>query len=69
MDGKKGLRRLFLWPRPRPEPKAVDPADVGTAFGMELVIEEANGNSEAASSPGSARVGTDSHESHRLKQR
>lgn len=50
MDGKRGLQRLFRWARTRPEPGAIDAADVGTAFGMELSIDEASSN-DAASKP------------------
>jgi hypothetical protein len=39
MRGKLGIERLFGWARARPEAEPVDPADVGTAFGMELSIE------------------------------
>jgi len=39
MRGKLGIERLFGWTRTRPEAEPVDPADVGTAFGMELSIE------------------------------
>jgi hypothetical protein len=69
MDGRKGLQRLFRWPRQRPEPGAVDPADVGTAFGMELSMEEAAGNDAAASSPDYSPARTGAQESDRLKRR
>ena len=40
MDGKQGLGRLWRWIRARPDAEAaLDAADVGTAFGMELSIE------------------------------
>ncbi len=40
MDGKLGLGRLWRWARARPGANvALDAADVGTAFGMELCIE------------------------------
>ena len=40
MNGKQGLGRLWRWIRARPDAHAaLDAADVGTAFGMELSIE------------------------------
>jgi hypothetical protein len=40
MMGKQGLGRLWRWVRARPGAHAaLDAADVGTAFGMELFIE------------------------------
>lgn len=40
MDGNQGLGRLWRWARARPAADvALDAADVGTAFGMELSIE------------------------------
>ncbi len=40
MDSKQGLGRLWRWVRARPDADAaLDAADVGTAFGMELSIE------------------------------
>ena len=44
MGGKTGLQRLFRWARQRPESSDIDAADVGTAFGLELSIDEAEGN-------------------------
>jgi hypothetical protein len=41
MDGRPRIEHLFRWTRARPEPEAIDAADVGTAFGMELSIDEA----------------------------
>jgi hypothetical protein len=41
MAGKSGIERLFRWTRTRPESDAIDAAEVGTAFGMELSIEDA----------------------------
>jgi len=40
MDGKLGLDRLWRWARTRSDADvALDAADVGTAFGIELSIE------------------------------
>jgi len=45
MDGKRGgLQRLFRWARQRPQSSDIDAAYVGTAFGLELAIDEANGS-------------------------
>ncbi len=44
MDGKRGLHRLFRWGRVCPQPSVIDAADVGTAFGLDLAIDEASGN-------------------------
>lgn len=68
MDGKRGLQRLFRWPRMPVEPGAVDAADVGTAYGMELSIDEANGNA-AGAKPDAPRPPTKSPESERPKRR
>lgn len=37
-----GLARVLRWLRPAPRPSGVDPADVGTAYGMELSFFEAD---------------------------
>jgi hypothetical protein len=42
MDGKGGLLRLFRWACGRPQPSVIDPADVGTAFGLELAMGESS---------------------------
>jgi hypothetical protein len=44
MDGKGGLLRLFRWACGRPQPSVIDPADVGTAFGLELAMGESSAN-------------------------
>jgi hypothetical protein len=45
MAAKLGLERLFCWVWRRPDAPAVDPADMGTAFGMEMSFDVAeNGN-------------------------
>jgi hypothetical protein len=58
MDGKLGLDRLWRWARTRPEADTVDAADMGTAFGMELSIFEAErheaGAAATAGEPGDA---------------
>jgi hypothetical protein len=41
MVGRLRIKHLFRWTRARPEPEAIDAADLGTAFGMELSIDEA----------------------------
>lgn len=41
MTGKPGLWRLFRWLRRRAAPYCQEPADVGTAFGMELFLDAA----------------------------
>lgn len=69
MEAKKGLQKLFRWPGPRPEPDAVDPADMGTAFGMELSIDEAAGKNAAVSPPGGSKARAKAQASNRLKQR
>jgi hypothetical protein len=69
MEAKKGLQRLFRWPGPRPEPDAVDPADMGTAFGMELSIDEATGRNDAVSAPGGTKARTRAQASSRPKRR
>ncbi len=69
MDGKKGLHRLFRWPRLRPEPAAIDAADVGTAYGMELSIDEATGNHGAVSKPATEKSPVDEPAADRLKRR
>jgi hypothetical protein len=69
MDGKRGLQRLFRWPRLRPEPGAVDAADVGTAYGMELSIDEATGNHGAQSHPDNSRTPAKAPQPDRLKRR
>jgi hypothetical protein len=68
MDGKRGLQRLFRWPRVPAEPGAVDAADMGTAYGMELSIDEANGNS-ATAEPDTPRTPAKPPESQRPKRR
>jgi len=63
MDGKQGLGRLWRWARARPAADgAIDAADVGTAFGMELSIEaerreadEAQAAKPAETAPAAAR--------------
>lgn len=47
MAGKLGLEWLFAWARSRSAPRRVDPADVGTAYGMELSFDSAEGNERA----------------------
>lgn len=47
MAGMLGLERLFAWARSRSAPRRVDPADVGTAYGMELSLDSAEGNERA----------------------
>jgi hypothetical protein len=44
MDGKGGLLRLFRWACGRPQSSVIDPADVGTAFGLELAMGESSAN-------------------------
>jgi len=43
-----GFERLLGWRRRRPGPGSVDPADVGTAYGMELRLDARNDTSAAA---------------------
>lgn len=69
MDRKRGLQRLFRWPRLRPEPGAVDAADVGTAYGMELSIDEAIGNHSAVPHSDTARTPAKTPPPDRLKRR
>jgi hypothetical protein len=69
MDGKRGLQRLFRWPRLRPEPGAVDAADVGTTYGMELSIDEATGNRGAVSHPDTTPPPATTPPPDRLKRR
>ena len=39
MDGNRRFERFFRWARPRHDPREVDAADMGTAFGMELTLD------------------------------
>jgi hypothetical protein len=48
MKGKSGFERLFGWTRVRPKAGIVDATDVGTAFGMELSIEDARRRADSA---------------------
>jgi hypothetical protein len=43
MTVELGLERLFGWVRLRSAPQRVDPADVGTAYRMELSVDSAEG--------------------------
>jgi hypothetical protein len=59
---KFALERLFGWIRSRSAPQRVDPADVGTAYGMELSLGPAEGSERAkhtdkASDPVAPRPG------------
>jgi hypothetical protein len=40
MESRLGLRRLLRWVLARATPAAPDAADAGTAFGMELALED-----------------------------
>jgi hypothetical protein len=48
MTGKSGIERVIDGTRARPQDDVVDPADVGTAYGMELSIEDARQTAENA---------------------
>jgi hypothetical protein len=48
MGGKLGIERLFGWTRSRREADPVDAADVGTAYGMELSIENVRKTDDGA---------------------
>jgi len=58
MDGKLGFGRPWRWARARPDADvALDAADVGTAFGMELCIEaeqRASGDTASDADPSEA---------------
>jgi hypothetical protein len=69
MDGKRALQRLFRWPRRRPEPGAIDAADVGTAYGMELSLDETRGNAAAAPTPDTRHPPARSAHTDRRKRR
>jgi len=67
MDGKLGLERLFRWTRMRAEPQAVDAADMGTAYGMELTIDACQqAADEAKAKDAAARAKLDASPARRL---
>lgn len=58
-DNKRGLQRFFRWARPRDGAQAIDAADMGTAYGMELSLDasqEAEDEARAATARVQARA-------------
>jgi hypothetical protein len=56
MTGKAGIERQFDRTQARPQDDVVDPADMGTAYGMELSIEDARKSAENAMPTGEKHV-------------
>jgi len=51
MTGKPGLWSLFRWMRRTAVPCGREPADAGTAFGMELFLDSVEGKGRSPAGP------------------
>lgn len=51
MTGKSGLWSLFRWARRTAVPGDREPADAGTAFGMELFLDSVEGKDSSPREP------------------